>query len=93
MDSLYINVVSKAVGGRQKNNEPLYRRLRAVVGAIILLRNPLGCQALATLLDMSIPNVFAVTHRLTAVLVIPDNLADPIRVFHPSFADFVLLRC
>jgi hypothetical protein len=95
VDGLYMNVITKAVEGQQKNKESLYRRLQTIVNTIVLLQDPLGCQALAALLNMTVPNIFAVIHKLTAVLIVPnnDNTTDPIRVFHPSFTDFVLLRC
>jgi hypothetical protein len=95
VDGLYMNVLDKAVEDKETNKELLCKRLRTVVGAIVLLQDPLGYQMLGSLLNISISNVFAVIRQLTAVLIVPnnDNATDPIRIFHPSFADFVLLRC
>jgi hypothetical protein len=92
--NLYMNVLAKALEDEEMNKEPLYRRLRAIVGTIVLLQDPLEFHALAVLLNITTSNIFAVVHKLTAVVIVPDrdNRNDPIRIFHPSFADSALLR-
>ena len=69
------------------NQEEWYDRFRSVVGALLLLFNPLSMGALSSLLG--VPDIPTTLHPLRSLLLIPTNRADPIQFFHKSFLDFL----
>jgi hypothetical protein len=93
LDQLYAEVFSKAVESHEVDNSALCTRLRNVVGAIVLLQDQLGRRALAGLLHIGPRDVLLVIRKLSAVLIIPETETGPIKIFHPSFPDYVSLRC
>jgi hypothetical protein len=81
--------------GRDKNgkdDEGLCSRIQAISGAIVLLQDQLNPQALSCLLYMDPVLVKNDLRKLSAVLIL-ENSTDPIKIFHPSFSDFVRIRC
>ena len=71
-----------------RSDDPeVYHHSRSVVGAVLLMSNPLPMEALSCLLGVSgIPTTLRSLHSL---LLVPSNGTDPIRVFHKSFSDFL----
>ena len=89
VDLLYTQVLEQVVGGVDADAEEIHSRLRTVVGAVLLVFNPLSVGALSDLLRMSsIPTTLRTLHSL---LLVPDpeKTEDPIRPFHKSFPDFL----
>jgi hypothetical protein len=70
--------------------EKLAAEFREVVGAIILLANPLSTISLAGLLGIQADEIAHRLDLLRSVLSIPANQAHPVRLFHLSFRDFLL---
>jgi len=64
-----------------------------LVGAVLLVLNPLSVTALSNLLKMT--NISTTLRSLHSVLLVPDSTEDPIRAFHKSFPDFLMdpVRC
>ena len=93
IDLLYTQVLEQAFHNVHIDNEDFYLHLRSVLGAVLLVFNPLPINALSTLLGTS--EISTTLRSLHSLLLIPNNQADPIRVFHKSFPEFLidLERC
>ena len=97
IDSLYIEVLSQAfcdVGfdNLKPGDQEVYHRLRSVVGAVLLVFNPLSVKSLSDLLrDFNTPSgISTALSSFHSLLLVPDGTGDPIRTFHKSFPDFLL---
>ena len=89
IDLLYTQVLEQAVHDVNADADEIYSRFRTVVGAVLLVFNPLPVKALSDLLRISsIPTTLRSLHSL---LLIPDleKTEDPIHPFHKSFPDFL----
>ena len=87
IDLLYTQVLEQAFCNVGSDGQDLYSHLRSVVGAVMLVFNPLPRKALSTLLRTS--NISTILRPLHSLLLIPDSIEDPIRIFHKSFPDFL----
>ena len=88
IDLLYTQVLDHAFCNVYAGDEEFYCYLRSVLGAVLLAFNPLPMEVLSTLLKKS--GISTTVRFLHSLLLIPDNEADPIRVFHKSFPDFLM---
>ena len=90
IDLLYTQVLEQAVadvGMGDEDDEDIYSCFKTVVGAVVLVFNPLSVGALSDLLSMArIPTTLRSLHSL---LLVPDCTDDPIHTFHKSFPDFL----
>ena len=87
IDLLYAQVLEHAFHDMCMDNE-FYHHLRSVLGAVVLTFNPLSMETLATLLKRS--DISTTLRFLHSLLLIPDNKAEPVRVLHKSFPDFLV---
>ncbi|KAF7347511.1 WD40 repeat-like protein [Mycena venus] len=93
LDSLYMEVLRIAVTDPHSHivDEDLTKRMQHVVGAVVLLQVPVSMQTLSCILDINPNDVqFALDGVAAMLLIPPSNSNDPIRIFHPSFPDFLL---
>ena len=92
IDSLYTSILQEAFGGDDPENDP---RVRSVLGAVVLAANPLSPSAIATLLGFEPEEVFPVLSLAHSLLVLQEDIDQPVRSFHKSFPDFVVdpTRC
>jgi hypothetical protein len=94
LDALYLQVLTRAFSQTvDKRQLDLYR---AVIGAIVTIRDPLNAIALAALLDIqgrydNPPHkiVLWAVRNLQSVLAVPEDAAEPLQTIHPSFIDFL----
>jgi len=93
IDLLYTQVLEQAVDDMDADAEEIYSCFRTVVGAVLLVLNPLSMTALSDLLGLS--SISTTLRSLHSLLLVPDNTEDPIRAFHKSFPDFLMdpARC
>ncbi|KAI9834042.1 MAG: hypothetical protein M1819_003327 [Sarea resinae] len=90
-DRTYLPILNQLLAGQDEvEQEKLAREFREVVGAIIVLANPLSSVSLATLLGIQQDDVACRLELLHSVLSIPTNKAHPVRLLHLSFRDFLL---
>ena len=90
IDLLYTQVLEQAVADVDTDDEDYEEILmcfRTVVGAVLLVFNPLSVRALSDLLGVS--NIPTILRSLHSLLLVPDGPEDPIRTFHQSFPDFL----
>ena len=85
---LYTQVLEQAFCDADPDEHELYSHFRAAVGVVVLVFNPLPVKALSTLLGVA--DISVTLRSLHSVITFPDNKADPLRVFHKSFPDFLL---
>ena len=89
VDLLYTQILEQAAAdvGRVQDDGKIYSRLKTVVGAVLLVYNPLSAKALADLLRLS--NIYTTLHSLHSLLLVSENPEEPIHAFHKSFPDFL----
>jgi hypothetical protein len=86
LDALYRQILTEAVHDPSGDEGFLCHRLQEVVAVIVLAQRPLDIQALATLLSVDMKDIRIVVGQLSSLLA---DSTSGIRVFHPSFPDFV----
>ena len=88
IDILYTQVLKQAVDDVDMDDEELHSNFRTVVGAVLLVSNPLSVETLSDLLGVSgIPTTLRSLHSL---LLVPVSKVAPIHIFHKSFPDFLM---
>ncbi|EPQ54156.1 WD40 repeat-like protein, partial [Gloeophyllum trabeum ATCC 11539] len=92
VDELYLHILQRMVEGR-RDRDLLCKRFRDIVGAIVIAQDPMSIKTLATLMQKEEDEVLVALLPLRSVLVLnPSDRSTPIRIFHPSFRDFLLNR-
>ncbi|KAJ7812995.1 hypothetical protein B0H14DRAFT_2855554 [Mycena olivaceomarginata] len=91
VDPLYLQILKTSVESRADSLE-LCDRFQKIVGAIILLQSPLSISALAHLLEHDEADIEEALAPLHSLLYVPSNHDQPVRIFHPSFRDFLLIK-
>ncbi|CAG8235214.1 unnamed protein product [Penicillium salamii] len=74
-------------GGKQRR---LVQEFHETVGAIVMLESPLSVVSLSRLLDLSEKQIYTTLNSFHSVLNVPNELTQPVRMFHLSFRDFLL---
>ena len=86
LDMLYTSILQEAFGGDDPEND---RRVRSVLGAVVLAANPLSPSAVAALLGIESEEVLPLLSSLHSLLVLREDAGLPVRPFHKSFPDFI----
>ncbi|KAF9643975.1 WD40 repeat-like protein [Thelephora ganbajun] len=91
IDLLYTQVLEQAFHDVDSHDHEPYSRFKSVVGAILLTFHPLSIKTLSDLLsNCGTPSRMSSALRtLHSVLLVPDNIEDPVCTFHKSFSDFL----
>ena len=94
LDNIYTRILLNSISGDYNEEEKveLFELFRKIVGAIVILFDPLSADALARLLNMPKAAVDQTLSDLHSVLEIPERQPYPIRLLHPSFRDFLLSK-
>jgi hypothetical protein len=87
VDQLYIKVLEQAFQDNCTDGSQRYSRFKTVVGAVLLVSNPLSAKALSDLLR--VPGTSTTLRPLHSLFLVPDNTEDPIHIYHKSFPDFL----
>ncbi|KAM0169115.1 hypothetical protein ACHAPF_010301 [Botrytis cinerea] len=74
----------------KKQRQTLIQQFKEIVGAIVILADPLSIVSLAGLLDVKKDYIERRLQFLHSVLDIPSSEDAPVRLFHLSFRDFLL---
>jgi len=88
IDSLYTQVLEQAVDDVAMDDGELYSRFRAVVGAVVVVFNPLSVKVLSDILRVS--DISTTLRSLHSLLLVPTSKNAPVRIFHKSFPDFLM---
>ena len=87
LDSLYTSILQEAFGDDDDpDNDP---KVRSVLGAMVLVTNPLSPSAIARLLDFEVEEVSPLLLSIHSLLIIQEDVDHPVRPFHKSFPDFI----
>ena len=92
LDSLYTSILQEAFGDDDPENDS---RIRSVLGAVVLATNPLSPSTIAALLGFESEEVFPILLSMHSLLVLQEDIDQPVRTFHKSFSDFIInpIRC
>lgn len=90
-DQTYLPILNQLlVDQDEMEKENIARDFREIVGAILMLEDPLSTVSLAKLLDVPREDIDCRLDLLHSVLSIPDDKTLPVRILHLSFRDFLL---
>jgi hypothetical protein len=98
LDKIYTTVLTSSVPSTLTDKEKKEYCLgaRCVLGSIVVLLSPLSALSLGRLLPLgdfvSEDDVEDVLQGLHAILDVPESPAEPLRMHHPSFRDFLLSK-
>ncbi|GLA12591.1 hypothetical protein AnigIFM62618_008538 [Aspergillus niger] len=88
---IYLPVLDKQVEGlMDKQKSQIIRETQDVVGAIVILQDPLAIPPLAELIQLSLTSVQTRVQSLASVLSVPADASQPVKLFHKSFQEFFL---
>ena len=90
VDQLYTEVLQQSFMNVHPRNTQPYLQFQSVVGAVILIFNPLSIKGLSNLLGSSTQHIRNAIRSLHSLLLVPESIEDPIRIFHKSFPDFLM---
>ena len=90
VDQLYTQILRQAFSDVDSDNSQRNLRFQTVVGAILLLFNPLPIIDLSKFLGCNIQYIQNATRFLHSLLLVPGSIEEPIRIFHKSFPDFLM---
>ena len=79
VDGMYTEIVEQFWG---------HEHFPIVFSTIMLLRKPLSVIGLASLLDLTIPDILTEIFKIQSILVIPADNSTPVDVVHTSLRDF-----
>jgi hypothetical protein len=86
LDSVYLQIIRVFTKDPTGDSSSIFRE---VIGAIVMLQQPLGKLALAKLLQMEMEKINNTLRYLHSLLDVGTNPYHPIRTFHPSLYDFL----
>ena len=92
LDQLYLDILKRATDAEDVEAS-INTRIRLLLAAVLLVNDDLTLRDLALLVGVDLYVAGTILQNLSAVLTYPDP-CDPdtavVRVFHPSFADFLI---
>ncbi|KAG9037434.1 hypothetical protein FRB95_005724 [Tulasnella sp. JGI-2019a] len=87
IDELYLQILRKI---RSTTGSPyIIERLQLMVGAMVLLHDPIPVPAMERLLGLSTGDGFRALHHLHSVISVPRSSNECPRIHHASFPDFI----
>jgi hypothetical protein len=92
LDQIYLTILQSSIPNtfRAPEKARLYARQRKILGSIVILLSPLPAASLAKVIGISRTKVTQTLEKLQAVLEVPNDVASSLRLYHPSFRDFLL---
>jgi len=92
LDVMYTNLLQHSVIGKRNRMScgGLVAQFKEIVGSIVIMFDVMPSRNLAELHQVKFPKLSKTLAPLHSVLNIPENEMEPVRLFHPSFRDFLL---
>lgn len=91
IDRTYVPILNQLVSGLDERRQgQVFNSFQELVGAIVLVGEPLSAQLYSNLLGLSLRNISKWLRSLHSVLNMPKDKNVPIRLFHLSFRDFLV---
>ena len=89
VDQLYTKILEQAFHSIHADNSQYHSCFQAVVGAVVLIFNPLSIKGLSDLLGYDALDIHSTIRSLHSILLVPDNMEGSLYTFHKSFPDFL----
>ena len=86
LDSLYTSILQTAFS---EGDPEVYSRVRSIIGAVVLLVNPLPPSAIATLVSLDPREIVLFLTPVQSLLTLGEDSTQPVKPFHKSFPDFI----
>ena len=86
LDSLYMSILQTAFLEKDLDDDTM---IRSILGAVILVINPLSPSSIATLVGIECGEVLPLLESIQSLLALHDDTNHPIQSFHKSFPDFI----
>ena len=86
LDSLYMSILQTAFLENDTDDDAM---VRSTLSAVVLVINPLSLSSIATLMGTERDRVLPLLESIQSLLVLHDNIDNPIQPFHKSFPDFI----
>ena len=92
LDSLYMTIFQEAFGDDDPED---HAKVRFILGAVILAEEPPSPSTIAALLGLDPEDVFPLLSLLHSLLILSEEIDQPVLPFHKSFPDFIVdpARC
>ena len=92
LDEIYMTILRSSLHPEYSKGEgeEHCKRLRYVLGTLVVLKEPLTAEALEKLLGVVEEGIESIIEDLHAILDVPADKSRPIRLHHPSLRDFLL---
>ena len=93
LDEIYLTVLKQCINSdfTEVEKDHLYSMLRQILGSMVVLFSPLSADSLCKLLsNVTKEDVDQTLEDLHAILNIPKDQTQPLRLHHPSFRDFLI---
>ena len=92
IDLLYGSILQGAFSDNGPEDDS---NVRSVLGAVVLVVNPLSPSTIAALLGLDPDDVSPILFSTHSLLVLREDIDHPVRPFHKSFSDFIInpARC
>jgi len=86
LDSLYMSVLDTAFN---EEDPEVVSKLQSIIGAVVLLVNPLPPSGIAELTNLNPRGVKRLLMSVQSLLILDEDPTQPVKSFHKSFPDFV----
>ena len=86
LDLLYTSILQAAFLDNDADDDTM---VRSVLGAVVLITNPLSPSAIAMLMGFSGDPVQHLLESIQSLLLLPEDPSSPVQPFHKSFPDFI----
>jgi hypothetical protein len=92
LDQIYATILGASIPKHcsEHEQEVIYGHLRLILGSIIVLPSTLSTKALGEVLDIPTSRVSQTVAKLHSILDVPDDQAQPMRLHHDSFRNFLV---
>ncbi|KAF7673698.1 hypothetical protein GT037_008313 [Alternaria burnsii] len=92
LDQIYMTILRSSLRPEysEGEGEEHCKKLRYVLGTLVVLKAPLAAEALEKLLGVVEEGIGSIIEDLHAILDVPADKSRPIRLHHPSLRDFLL---
>jgi hypothetical protein len=94
LNKIYMTVLKYTIRDEylEEEKQEMYSFLKKVLGTLVLLHSPLPVNSLSELLHLPKGDIERRLAELHAILDVPKDIHQPLRLHHPSFRDFLLSK-
>ncbi|KAL1801569.1 hypothetical protein ACET3X_001911 [Alternaria dauci] len=92
LDDIYMTILQSSLRPEysEEEKEDQCKKIRSVLGMLVILEEPLPARALDELLGFTEEGIVSIVEDLHAILDVPADESRAIRLHHPSLRDFLL---